>query len=180
VDVTSPSGDLAIDTISGLVGDCTILYLATPFNGGPRFIRLLEDRAARVDYECDLEREVIGPNRSDAQREAKRLRAATGRPVFDPTCFGRYVGWDQQSYVDLCLAIIRQKADGIIFAAGWEYSAGCVAEYDLSVSLALPRLTHDLEALPDHKAAQAIQIADEHAASLGWDLRRGCHVRSVA
>jgi hypothetical protein len=168
---------LALDTMVGLIGDTQVMYLVAPLNGGPRLMDYVLDRET-VGTAEEVDRFVVRPNRADAQRGAARLRLATGRPVFDPTCFGVYKGWNQRDYVDLCLQIIASKADSVVFADGWQFSSGCIEEYEVVVASGLPMFDFALRQLDPEVGWQMVAEAVECAAERGWDLRQGRPARS--
>jgi hypothetical protein len=140
-----------LDAVRGTLPVERLIYLATPINGGPSIVRSIEatERSA----------ELVEENIRRARAIAARLRQDTGDHVFDPTCFAKYDGWDQRDYIGVCLAILERFAHTVVFADGWEYSRGCLQEYLMAVTLAIPCRSTDLKPITVVEVARRLANA---------------------
>jgi hypothetical protein len=83
-------------------------------------------------YSVALREAVIRPNELDIRRAAQRLRVTLPFPVIEPASL--YVShWSQEDYHSLWVRVIERFADRVVFMPGWQYSAGCAAEFQRAV-----------------------------------------------
>jgi len=130
--------------------------------GAPSSNRLRE-RLGASDYNA----RVWTPNIESATTFARHLRevAGGGPPVLTPAPFSA-PDWNQQEYLAFWEELIRTRAAGIAFNAGWEFSSGCTFEYLVAGSAGLPTWDANLMPLP---ASDAIALVRHAIATLRTD-----------
>jgi len=110
-----------------------VSYLSGPITTGRRFLAWWQEIGRRLDFESadykdQLRAAVIAPNEADLKLTAELLRAKGPEPVIEPASL--FVSdWTQGQYLELWESFIADHASRIILMDGWEYSAGCAAEF---------------------------------------------------
>jgi hypothetical protein len=114
-------------------GSRKVAYLSGPITTGQRFLAWWEAEGHALepgsdDYADSLRDNVIRPNEESLKIAAEILRAKGGEPVVEPASL--FVsGWTQADYIALWESFIADHASRILLMDGWEYSAGCAAEF---------------------------------------------------
>lgn len=116
------------------LGHHSAAYASVPITSGRRLHRFMKDlrrRKGSLDLATleDLRQHVIGPNEREASLFANRLRHSLERPVIDPSRFPPQQDWTQTHFNVLWGTVLRACCDLVVFADGWQYSAGCTFEF---------------------------------------------------
>lgn len=114
-------------------GSQKVTYLSGPITTGPRFVTWwgiaggeLVDNAD--EYNLSLREKVIEPNERQMKLTAELLRASGNGAVIEPASL--FVNeWSQDDYLTLWEHFIADHASRIWLMDGWEFSAGCAAEF---------------------------------------------------
>ena len=127
--------------------ETSVTYLGGPITTGPRFLRWYEERGRalaedRPRYREALRREVIEPNEDDLIKAARELRRERAEVVIEPASV-QIMEWSQEDYFTLWERFIERHAARIIFMPGWQYSAGCAAEFQHACRRGIPVESRD-------------------------------------
>jgi hypothetical protein len=114
-------------------GTRRVTYLSGPITTGTRFVDWYERKGflLRLDsseYRDAHRSNVIEPNEIDLTITADLLRARDNEPVVEPASLF-LESWSQTHYINLWESFIANHASRVLFMPGWEYSAGCAAEF---------------------------------------------------
>lgn len=114
-------------------GSRKVSYLSGPITTGLRFLDWWKEAGCRLDpqsadYAAALRAAVIAPNEAAIKRMAELLRPSSADPIIEPASL--FVSdWTQRDYIELWESFIADHAARILLMDGWEYSAGCSAEF---------------------------------------------------
>jgi hypothetical protein len=127
--------------------DTPVTYLGGPITTGPRFLRWYERQGQalvedRTKFQALLRSEVIKPNEADLLRAARELRRERTEPVIEPASI-HVAEWSQEDYFTLWERFIERHATRIILLPGWQYSAGCAAEFQHACHRGIPVESRD-------------------------------------
>ncbi|HSV65451.1 MAG TPA: hypothetical protein VLJ59_06020 [Mycobacteriales bacterium] len=167
-------------SFAGCLGarDRSEVYLSAPITTGELFVAWRQSAAGSLDRDHpdypELHREhVMATNIARVAPLVGWLRDAfAGRLVIDPTVLADVPGWRQQDYHDFWCALIRRYVDTVVFADGWQYSHGCVAEFATAVSVGARLLTERLENLDLARAVELVGAAVARLESVGEDTSK--------
>jgi hypothetical protein len=111
-----------------------VIYLSGPITTGPRFVnwyRSVGKALERDDaqYSVSLREAVMRPNEADIRLTAQKLRVSLPFPIIEPASLSVH-HWCQSDYHALWVRVIERFADRVVFMPGWQYSAGCAAEFE--------------------------------------------------
>ena len=114
-------------------GTRRVAYLSGPITTGTRFVDWYEREGsllspASPEYREAHRTNVIEPNEIDLTITADLLRARDNEPVVEPASL-LVETWTQTHYIELWESFIANHASRVLFMPGWEYSAGCAAEF---------------------------------------------------
>jgi len=128
---------------SSAFGTRRVTYLSGPITTGKRFVDWFEETGSRFvpessQYRDGLRAAVIVANEAEIQGAADLLRARDGEPVVEPASLFVKT-WNQADYIELWESFITDHASRILLMPGWEYSAGCAAEYYRAHIEGIPR-----------------------------------------
>ncbi|SRR6266705_68480 len=112
--------------------------------------------------------EVVEPNRAQAAKYVRDLRARAGQVVIDPTALEDIPGWNQDDYRHFWGRVIEGFAGTVIFREGWEYSSGCAYEFLVARKSAAATLKEDLEPLDFGVARSLIERAVKEGGAKGY------------
>jgi hypothetical protein len=132
---------VVLSTFRSAYGEAKHQYLSGPVTGGQLFIdwfvaegRSLPDEVFRHVQTA----KVVKPN-IDALKNVAEKERSEGRLTIEPGSFeAEFTAWGQPEYYALWDRVIRDHAAVLKFLDGWEYSAGCVFEYDSAIRYGLP------------------------------------------
>jgi hypothetical protein len=112
----------------------SVTYLSGPVTTGPRLVKALQAGEA-VD-----QRAIIIANGAALREAATQLRLGGCLVVVEPASL-TLPGWTQSAYIQLWADFIGRFARETRFMPGWEFSAGCAAEFARATELGLPTLS---------------------------------------
>jgi len=115
------------------LGTRRVAYLGGPITSGMRFVDWYERTGCHLSpsslrYKREHRSNVVEPNETDLKATAELLRMRDGEIVVEPASLV-VKSWKQSDYVELWEGFIADHASRVIFMPGWEYSAGCAAEF---------------------------------------------------
>lgn len=102
-------------------------YVSSPLTTGPRAFEW-HRRNGGQDDAGSFHEDVIEPNREDAARFTRSLRAKSKRVVIDPTALLDVPTWTQSDYRYFWGRVIEQCCSEVVFRHGWQFSSGCAYE----------------------------------------------------
>ena len=112
------------------------IYVSAPISTGRLFVSWFKDEGHRLvpgsrEYVTALRANVILPNvqRAAAFLERLRWRPNPAELVIDPRSQD-VPGWDQDQYHQFWLKVIERHVRRVVFLDGWEYSHGCMLEFE--------------------------------------------------
>jgi hypothetical protein len=171
---SSTAESLPLETIRQIwrsaFGSRRVSYLSGPITTGLRFIEwwaktghgLALDSHA---YRKGLQEQVIEPNEAQLKLSAEFLRARGAEPVIEPASL--FVSdWSQQDYIELWEQFIVDHASRILLMDGWEYSAGCAAEFCRAHAEGVPAARIDGTPIVARDGIAAIEHALERIEAL--------------
>jgi hypothetical protein len=165
---------MLLEAISSIVEGRSAVYVSSPLTTGSRAFEWHRRRSSSNGREQGptFEVDVIEPNRDDAARFARALRAKTTKVVIDPTAMGDLDGWTQADYRVFWGRVIEEHCDEVVFRDGWQYSSGCTYEYLVGWETGSLLLQEDMTPLPRDEAqaliAMAVRETESHGASAAF------------
>jgi hypothetical protein len=127
------------------------VYLSTPITTGEAFVtwrRRGRLETEHPDYRTLHREHVIDKNLERIRPVVARLRQHySDRLVIDPTALDDVVGWEQSDYHEFWCAVVATYAAEVVFADGWQFSTGCVAEFAAASEAGIPMRREDLSTL---------------------------------
>lgn len=158
------------------------IYFSTPITSGETFVHWRRTAHRDVDdehpdYRALHYEHVVAKNLARVRPLVASLRIRfPDRLVVDPTELEDVDGWAQPDYHDFWCAVIARYAAKIVFANGWQYSNGCVAEFATAVDAQIPMYTEDLNeihpihgiALVDNAIAELQGLGEEPSFLRSW------------
>lgn len=151
------------------------VYLSAPITTGELFVawRQANDSALeRTDpeYPALHRAQVVAKNVARVVPLVAQLRRRFAeRVVIDPTSLDDVGGWDQADYRDFWCEVIRRYAHTVVFADGWQYSHGCVAEFAAALRVPARLLTERLNPLTLDEGVGMVTAAADRLQGLGED-----------
>ena len=125
------------------------VYIGVPVTTGRRFINWFRSTGCQlqrdnIEYERALRAEVILPNIQHAARFIELLRWRHVGLIIDPTSV-EVPGWSQAQYYQFWTTVINRHARRVIFLDGWEFSSGCVLEFETAQLAGIDCVSESLE-----------------------------------
>jgi hypothetical protein len=150
------------------------VYVSTPITTGRRFIQWWRQHGAALvpgsqQFATSLRAEVILPNVQRTARFLELLRWRHVGVIIDPTSFD-VPGWTQESYNEFWAAILERHVKRVIFLGGWEYSRGCVQEFETAQRLGIDCVDEELSPLTREAGLTLIGGALSDARAAGIDV----------
>jgi hypothetical protein len=118
-----------------VLGGKRATYVSGPITTGRAYV---EWAAAASDDEAIPPSELRKANEVAIIRHAEKLRLS-GRLVIEPASFG-VPWWSQLDYHEFWIEVIRQYVCEMVVLDGWEYSLGCVLEFQAAIGAGVPVL----------------------------------------
>lgn len=147
------------------------VYFSTPITTGYAYVLWRQENAQSIGQDHPRYRElhraeVINLNIARAAPLVEQLRMEfPGQLVVNPAGLADIDEWAQCDYHDFWCAVIRRFAAVAVFADGWQFSRGCVAEYATAVECGVKILRQDLAPLAGEAGstlvAQAVATLDD-------------------
>jgi hypothetical protein len=137
-----------------------VTYLSGPITTGPRLFDAL-----RAGGTTDR-RVIINLNSQDLRKAAAQLRAGGGGVVVEPASL-TVPGWTQADYIGLWDEFIGRFAKEVRFMPGWEFSAGCAAEFARATELGRATLSLSGDAITAQLGRSRLIAALAEIQSLG-------------
>jgi hypothetical protein len=132
---------VVLSTFAAVCLDADFQYLSGPVTGGKRFHKwyVEEGRALPVaDYAALRKTAVLTPNIDAIITVAQRERR-DGRATIEPGSFeADFDAWGQAEFYALWDRVIERHAARVKFMDGWEFSAGCVFEFQRALRYGKP------------------------------------------
>jgi hypothetical protein len=152
------------------------VYVSTPITTGRTFITWWRKDGAHLArdseaFDVQLRANVILPNLRRTARVLELLRWRHVGVIIDPTSFD-VPGWNQEFYNEFWTAVIARHVKRVILLNGWEYSRGCVQEFEAAQQLGIDCVDESFAPLPKDAGLQLIAsaVADAHAAGVDVTL----------
>lgn len=120
-----------------VIGHGEAIYISGPITTGQIFLKwhllsgskLLSDP---VNYKNSLISNVIAVNEVSILEIAEKVRGMKSNPVIEPASL-RIDEWRQNDYIKFWLSVLEKFVAEIFFVDGWQYSAGCAAEFRFAI-----------------------------------------------
>ena len=130
--ITSPQvaahHELILLALSSTLGDRRVIYLSGPITTGLGWVDAVQQGAQAGTREL-----VKAENTKRLSAAAARLRRENPTAiVVDPASFTA-TGWSQDDYLLLWKSLIERHAGEVRFLPNWQYSIGCVREFEHAV-----------------------------------------------
>lgn len=137
------------------------IYVSSPLTTGVRaFEWHRRCTQASGDGQTDtFQSDVIEPNREEAARFARQLRATSNKVVIDPTAMGDLEGWTQSDYRFFWGRVIEEYCNEVVLRDGWQFSSGCSYEYLVGWETGATLLREDMTPLTKTDAKQLLATA---------------------
>jgi hypothetical protein len=146
-------------------------YVSTPLTTGERLSDWLHQSTPKpekgVEYDEQLRKLVIEPNRQAAAQFVARLRRGVNVVVIDPTALPDMPGWSQEDYHSFWGQVIERYASKVVFMDGWNYSSGCTYEFLVAHASHARVLDQAMRPLSRSKGREMIRTAIDKLQSLG-------------
>jgi hypothetical protein len=179
-----PAEDRTLADILALLDAClgsqTAAYASVPITSGRRLHRFMQDlHRAGASFDlaacADFRQHVIAPNEREAAAFAQSLRRNVGMPVIDPSRFLPPPRWTQKHFTSLWKAVLQEYCKLAAFANGWEFSAGCTAEFVIATSANIRAIDATGKVLTRSRGIRLIEDAIRQLTADGLDptLLRG-------
>lgn len=117
-----------------IIGECRATYISGPITTGRNFVIWHNEYfscAANVNdenYKHDFQSAVVRINEQTILKVAELIRSRQSRPVIEPGSL--FVsGWRQKDYIFFWEKVLKNFVFDVVLVDGWQYSAGCVAEF---------------------------------------------------
>jgi hypothetical protein len=163
-----------VQAIRCVVHPKSALYISGPITTGRIFIDwYLRDgmnfRANTLAYQSAMRSQVIKKNEAEILRLADEFRQGCNSPVIEPASLF-IAEWSQLEYIGFWINVLGQFVREVILVDGWQYSAGCVAEYTYAKNNGYCiRGSDGAVMLPETGATLIIKAADEIEELAGKD-----------
>lgn len=165
--------NILLEGLASVVERGAGIYVSSPLTTGQRAFEWhrLNGRAETHDADdahADRFRvHVIEPNREEAARFARRLRAEVDGAVIDPTAMGDIPGWTQADYQFFWGRVIEEYCDVVVFRDGWQYSSGCTYEFLIAQMKGARVLDEDRSPLSLAECKRLLEVAIEETEARG-------------
>lgn len=149
--------------ISCAVSSKSATYISGPITTGLNFVNWYADKLKRnipneINYRDALRNNVIRPNEIKILELAEHWRSTQRGTVIEPASL--YIeAWSQDDFIKFWLGVLDRFVRTVVLVEGWQYSAGCVAEYNFSRSHGHLILSHFGEPIDRAAAVQLINAA---------------------
>jgi hypothetical protein len=140
--IQEPGGDKGQEEMFQSIG-CAVeagsaIYISGPITTGLNFIEWYRREGHMLhgdvmNYAEKLHEGVIVKNEAQIFELARKTRKERIVPVIEPASL-RVKRWSQEDYIRFWLGILERFVSEVVLVNGWQYSVGCVAEYNFSVS----------------------------------------------
>lgn len=140
-------------------GSQRVVYLSGAITGGAR---LLGRVRAGDPYGRE---ELIAENCADIVSGADRLRRAHHAVVVEPASLN-VPGWSQDDYLNLWKTFIARHVSCVVFMPGWQFSAGCAAEFAHATACGIATETFDGKPLSVDAALTLLEEASQEVGAL--------------
>lgn len=163
VDCVAGDRQKMVQAISCVVKPGTATYVSGPITTGLKFIEwyMREGKNLRDHkqlYNSSLRENVIRHNEFailDVAVECRRLR---GTPVIEPASLF-IPEWSQPDYIDFWISVLREFVCEIVLVESWQFSAGCVAEFNFAVESGYVIRAHDDQVISREVGRELIESA---------------------
>lgn len=144
--------DVILQAWNCAFGDMGVTYLSGPITTGPRFL----DEA--LTQAGDARERAFQANCAELQATAARLRRERREIVVEPASLS-IANWGQRDYISLWEAFIERHVRLVIFMPGWQFSAGCAAEFAKAVESGIRAETLEGEVLKTGQGVAMLRAA---------------------
>lgn len=130
--------DEMFQSIGCAVAAESAIYISGPITTGLNFIEWYRREGHllhgdSIHYGEKLRTAVIAKNEARILKIARKTRKERIIPVIEPASL-RVKRWSQEDYIKFWLGILERFVSEVVLVDGWQYSQGCVAEYNFSVA----------------------------------------------
>jgi hypothetical protein len=166
---------ILLEGFASVVERGTGTYVSSPLTTGQRAFEWHRLNGPSTTHDTDAHERfrtnVIEPNRSEAARFARRLRAEVGGAVIDPTAMADISGWTQADYRVFWGRVIEEYCDVVVFRDGWQYSSGCTYEFLVAQMKGTRILGEDMSPLSLAEGKRLVDVAIEETEARGTSAR---------
>ena len=168
------------DTLLSMIRCCGITdrdvtYVSVPITTGRSYLSWRRQNPqleeSHPEYQGAHQENVVRVNLDNARDVIARVRRQVTGPVIDPTLFVGIDGWDQSDYHQFWTAIIEQFVQTVVFADGWQYSAGCAVEFLAARENGIDTRDEGLSILTPSRGFTLLTSAVQEFAAAGLDAK---------
>ncbi len=132
-----------------------VIYLSGPITTGPLFLEAIRSGVG------DARERAFDANSAALKATAARLRNERSEIVVEPASLN-VVGWSQNDYIAFWEIFIERHVRLVMLMPGWQFSAGCAAEFAKATESGIRTETLEgLELRPEQGIAMLQAAADD-------------------